>query len=174
MKFKKYLKEVKITFHDEMIGTQSGQSDLRLTAYIDKVPVGWIDYSDYQGEISIKMIEVKPEYRRKGIGKDLVLKLQKEYPKTEINLGMLTGDGVRLIKSIKSKLYVDKSRINKKKRLEKELSDLKKEEQKLMKQLKPIKDDNDKKGIERNVKIGDRLNDISDRIYDIEEELYDL
>lgn len=162
MKLKQYITE-KVTFQDEVVGTQSGQKDLRLTAYIGKTKVGWLSYTDFHGEISIKMVEVKPQFRRQGIGKQLIINLQKMYPKTEIGLGMASGEGARLLKSLKSHLYVDRARIAKTKQLEKELKDLEKEEKQLVKKLKPGSPDNDA--------IGKRLNDISDRQYEIEQEL---
>jgi ribosomal protein S18 acetylase RimI-like enzyme len=164
MKFKEYLREA-LTFQDEMVGSQSGQKDLRLTAYMNDEVVGWIDYSDFRNEISIKYIEVKQKYRRKGIGKKLLLELQRLYPKTEIQLGMLTGDGAMLVKSVK--LYVDKTRIKKLEQLEKEMENLKKEEKQLVKKLKAG-------SYKKNDVIGNRLNDINDRMYEIEEELTEL
>jgi GNAT superfamily N-acetyltransferase len=163
MRFENYITEV--TFQDELVGTQSGQKDLRITAYIDKTQAGWLDYSDYNGEISIKMVEVKPQYRRQGIGKELILRLQKLYPKTEISLGMATGEGAKLLKSLKSHLYVDKARIKKILKLEKELKDISKEEKQLIKKLKP--------GANKE-NIGNRLNVISDRQYEIEIELREI
>lgn len=162
MKLRKYLTET-LTFQDEMVGMHGGQKDGRITAYMDNTPVGWLDYSDWRDKISVKMVEVLPQYRRKGIGKDLILKLQKMHPKTELSLGLHTGEGAKLIKSLKSSLYVDKARIKKTKQLEKELKDLTREEKQLVKKLKPGSPDNDK--------IGDRLNAISDRQYEIEQEL---
>jgi len=164
--YRKGVNEASVTFQDEVVGTQSGQKDLRLTAYIGKDQVGWLDYTDFHGDISIKMVKVKPQYRRQGIGKELILKLQKQYPKTEISTGLATGEGGKLLKSLKSSLYVDKAKIKKTKQLEKEFKDLGKEEQHLVKQLKPGSPDNDT--------IGNRLNVISDRQYEIEQELHDI
>lgn len=168
MRLKQYLTEQnKLKFTDEMMGTQSGQSDLKLRAFINNTLVGWIDYTDYQGEISVKFINVKQEYRKQGIGKELVLQLQKNYPKKEIDFGGLTPDGYRLIKSLKSKLYVDTEKINKIKKLEKEYKDLEKEEKMLVKKLEAG-------NFKNNEKIGKRLDNISDRTYEIEKELQDL
>ena len=167
MKLRDYLTEEKITFRDEMVGTQSGQKDSRLTAYMGKTLEGILDYSDFHGEISIKMMEVKPQYRRQGIGKDLILNLQKMYPKTEINTGMASGEGAKLLKSLKTSLYIDKAKIKKIKQLEKELKDIEKEEKQLVKKLKTGAD-------KENDAIGERLNVISDRQYEIEQELYEL
>lgn len=162
MRFKLYLNE-KIKFNDEMVGTQSGQSDLRLTASIDGKLAGYIDYSDYRGEISIKYIEVLEGFKGQRVGTELILQLQKTYPKTEIDWGGLTGDGAKLYKSVKSKLYVDTKRIKKINSLKKEYKALEKEEKELTKKVE--------KGIRVTDKEGDRFNYIADRMYEIEEEL---
>jgi len=86
------------------------------------------------------------------------LKLQSLFPKTEINLGMLTGHGAKMVKSIKSKLYVDRAKIRKIKKLQQEYKKLKAIEQ---------------KAIDTN-KWDDWDNDIYDRQYEIEEELREL
>ena len=38
--------------------------------------IGYVDYSVYQGETSVKMVQVNPEYRRQGYGLLLLNKLQ--------------------------------------------------------------------------------------------------
>jgi len=155
-----------IKFNDEVTGSQSGQTDLRLTASKNGKVLGWIDYTDFHGEISIKMVEVNLEHRGKGIGEKLVLELQRLNPKVEIGWGMLTGPGVGLRRKVKSKLFVDRERINKRQRLEKELKELQAEEKSLTRKLDHVKDDRDK--VET---IGDRFNEISDRMYEVEEAL---
>lgn len=128
MRFQKYITEAaKVEFIDTSVGSQSGQMDMRLEARINKKLVGYLDYTVYGKEVSIKYIEGSKTH--KGIGKQLILKLQSIFPKTEIQLGMLTSDGAKMVSQIKSKLYVDRKRINKLKRLKKELAKLKKIEQ---------------------------------------------
>ena len=158
MRLKEYLTEAKLKFRDESVGYHSGQTDMRLSALIDGDVVGVIDYSIYNDEVSIKFIEVNKDYRRQGIGKDLILRLQSLFPKTEINWGMLTGEGANLFKAVKSKLYVDRARIRKIESLRKEYAMLKKKEDTAIKT--------------NNWKNWD--NDVYDRMYEIEEELYKL
>jgi hypothetical protein len=154
MRFNQYITENKsISFRDEMVGVQSGQSDIRLSAYMGNKRVGYIDYTDYQGEISIKFIEVYA--KRQGIGKQLILQLQKQYPKTEIDWGMLTGDGAKLFKSIKNKLYVDRARLRKIDKLKKELKKLKGIEQKAIKTNDWANWDND---------VYDRMEDVKQEL----------
>lgn len=163
MRFSRYINEVKITFRDENIGYHSGQSDNRLIAHIDGEVVGHIDYVDYQGDISISMIDVSPKYQSKGVGKELVLKLQSTYPKKEIDWGMVTGPGMKLYNSVKSKLYVDREKRDHIKKLKSKLESNKKQYAKIMKELE--------KGDYKNA---DKLNDLDDENYEIEEELWRL
>ena len=140
-----------IKFVDTSTGYQSGQTDMRLEARENGKLVGYLDYTIYGKEVSIKYIEGSKN--KKGVGKQLILKLQSMFPKTEIQLGMLTDKGVKMVNQIKSKLYVDRKRINKLKRLKKELAKLQKIEQ-----------DHIKSG-----NWDDWDNDIYDKMYDYEE-----
>ena len=58
--------------------------------------MGYLDFSIYEGEALIKMVEVKPEYRRLGIGIMLVKRLEQEVGKGNIDWGGLTDDGKEL------------------------------------------------------------------------------
>ncbi len=114
-----------ITMNDEVVGSHSGQTDLRLNAKNEKgETIGHIDYTDFRGEIHIKYIEVLPAYRRQGVGTKLMKELQKGYPNVEINTGMLTEEGSQLYNSlqkqtIKNEPYEDylKEKEEKSKRL---------------------------------------------------------
>jgi len=77
-----------------------GQHDLTLWAKVNNKRVGKIDYSVYEDEPQIQMIEVAPSYRGKGIASQLLYELQRKYPDVEIDWGSLTTDGVGLRKSI--------------------------------------------------------------------------
>ena len=84
-------------------GYHHGQYDLAVVAYSGDEIAGWIDYSVYDGEASIQMIEVKPEYARRGLAKQMLLALQDKYPDQEIDWGSLTRDGSKLYQSMKWK-----------------------------------------------------------------------
>lgn len=62
--------------------------------------VGTLEYGVYEGEPNVKMIEVDPKHRRKGIGTKLLQELQKKYDGKEIKFGMATPDGSKLLDSI--------------------------------------------------------------------------
>ena len=63
--------------------------------------VGYIDYSIFEGETNIKMIEVHRECKHHGIASKLLEKLEKEYPK--INYGFTTREGTEFLKEYKLK-----------------------------------------------------------------------
>lgn len=78
----------------------SGQVDMRKTIYAGDKEVGYLEYSVYDETPSVQYIHVDPEYRRSGAAKQLMQELQKEYPDTEINFGMTTEDGTKLLENI--------------------------------------------------------------------------
>ena len=55
--------------------------------------VGGLDFSIYEGKALIKMVQVKPEYQRMGIGLALVKRLEQEVGKGNIDWGMMTDTG---------------------------------------------------------------------------------
>lgn len=66
----------------------------------DGKEVATLEYGVYDDKPNVKMIEVEPEYRRKGIATKLLQELQNKYPDTEIDFGMRTDDGAKLLDSI--------------------------------------------------------------------------
>lgn len=86
-----------------------GQHNMRATATTNDELVGFVDYSVFDGEVSINYIESK----RKGIGSELIRFLAKNYDYENILWGMLTDDGANLKKKmdlefgVKPKVEVD-------------------------------------------------------------------
>jgi GNAT superfamily N-acetyltransferase len=167
MRLNNYLKEENIKFTEELTAAYSGQKNFRLSARINGEEIGYLEYSLFRDEVYINYIYVDKRFRSKSIGKKLVLFLQSQYPKTEIDWGMLTGQGVKLQSSLKGKLYIDKERIKKTKSLQREKQELEAEEKALVKKLET--QTLSRQQIE---KIGDRLDRIADRQYEIEKELH--
>lgn len=85
---------------DTSTGYSRGESYFTMSYEQDGKTVGTLEYGVYEGEPNVKMIEVSPEYRRKGIGTKLLQELQKKYPDAEIDFGMSTPDGTKLLESI--------------------------------------------------------------------------
>lgn len=94
--------EVEIT--DEMVGYYGGQVDMIMTAVVDGIKAGYINYSVYQGKPYIKFINTVESMRRMGVATRLLQELQKEYPNTEIDWGYTTPDGTAL----KDKVTINK------------------------------------------------------------------
>lgn len=55
-----------------------------IVALIDGQQVGRLDYTYYQGELGIRMIEVQPEYQRQGIANSLLEELKRQDPNTPV------------------------------------------------------------------------------------------
>lgn len=73
--------------------------------------VGSVDYTFFQGETAVKMIEVKPEFRRQGMGIELLKKLQSESDKPIIAQGdFATKEGRALFQKFKMNGLVEKSK----------------------------------------------------------------
>lgn len=57
-----------VKFRSESRDYHDGQTYMTTYAYNSEGKwIGWCDWSEYEKEIGIEMIEVLPEYRRKGI-----------------------------------------------------------------------------------------------------------
>jgi len=161
MRLRQYITETKFT--DEVTGSYSGQSNSKITAFENGKPVGYLEYTVYKDEVQISYIKSN----KPGTGTKLVLYLQSQFPKTEIEWGMMTGDGAKLQKKLQSKLYIDHALRNKIESLKTEYAKLEKEEKIMMKKF-------DQGNIKLTPKDGERLNVISDRKWEIEEELHRL
>ena len=83
----------------ESTGYGYGETFFTMSYEQDGKVVGTIEFSEFDGEPNVKMIEVDPDYRRQGIGTKLLQELQKKYPDTEINFGMSTPDGTKLLEN---------------------------------------------------------------------------
>lgn len=106
-----HLFENALSFKDESTGYHHNQTDMSLYALLDNKVVGYIDYSIYDGTPSVRMIEVDDDYKRHGYAREMLRNLQSKFPDTEIDLGMLTDDGYKLVKSLQFDLlpseYID-------------------------------------------------------------------
>lgn len=87
----------------EVRGSHSGQVDLTMLFQQAGQTLGYIEYSVHQGDVHIQMIKVTPEERRKGLGREMLRALQREYPETEINVGGMTPEGSALVGAMKTR-----------------------------------------------------------------------
>lgn len=94
------------TFPDESLGSYSGQTDwITYAVGPNGNRVGRVEYSVYDGKPYVKYIEVDPSQRGKGLGRDLLVTMYKDFsPGTEFDGSGLTEDGARLHTSIDNEL----------------------------------------------------------------------
>jgi len=158
------ISETQYKFNDEMLGSHSGQTDMKLSLEHNGDIVAHLVYTVYQGVPAISMIEVKE--KRKSYGSALVKKLQSLYPDEEIEWGMTTDEGEKLRKSFNYKKvptehYDDFVRY---KRVKKELDTYQYRANELW--SKDTLSDEEKKELKS---IGEKLNDLNDEVYDLED-----
>lgn len=151
-------------FNSELIGYRQGQSDFRITAEVNNKTIGYIDYSVYENKPSIKYVFVTPEYRRQGIGTKLLQQIQKQYPETEINLGMSTDDGSHLVKSLNRQFTKNPDF----KHIHLELKQLKERKAILDKEFEDFHNNPTEEKRKNILQIGDEWNNIVDKIRDLE------
>jgi len=90
------------------INSAYGQNDyISVAKNKDGDVVGELSFSEYGGKPHINMIEVKPKYRRKGVGAELIRSLTKQknqydpsWQYKDIQWGMATEDGMWLKKKL--------------------------------------------------------------------------
>ncbi len=163
-------KDADITFRDEVTGHHSGQTNLNLYAIIDGKIAGTLEYVKFNDVPSISMIKVKPAYQRMGIGKALVLNLQKEFPDTEIEWGMTTPEGTALKDSLKDELYVDMSKAELKKKYDALIAERGRYQKKMDDLYRQFDTDPDE--IRKEIKkLNDRYVELDDEIYELEKEI---
>jgi hypothetical protein len=83
---------------NEATAFYSGQTNHTLKATIDGRVAGYVDWVQYGDEASVSMIEVAPEFRRQGVGLELLRQMMREAePGSYFVPGMQTGDGGKLV-----------------------------------------------------------------------------
>ncbi|TLX15922.1 GNAT family N-acetyltransferase [Rhizobium sp. MHM7A] len=89
--------------------SHSGQHDFSLIATLDGEYAGALEYSVYQGEVAVQIVDVLEEKRRKGVGTALVVALQEAYPEQVIQFGMSTAAGAALLNSLEWRIEVNEA-----------------------------------------------------------------
>lgn len=92
---------MEIKFHEELVGHHHGQNDFVLYAYDADTPekrvLGYVEYAEYQDDVFVQYIFVHPQYRRRGVGRALVVEMERANARVE--WGMLTDEGGALLKA---------------------------------------------------------------------------
>lgn len=90
---------------EEATGYYKGQLDATLIAIDDKgSPVGYLDYSVYDGRPNIRMVEAL--IKNQGVGRALVEALAKKYPYGDIDWGYTTPDGTALQRAMDRQFHI--------------------------------------------------------------------
>ena len=157
---------------DVSTGYASGESYYTMSYTQDSKVVGTLEYGEYDGEPNVKMIEVEPEYRRKGIATKLMQELQRKYPEAEINFGMATPDGSKLLDAITydvtdETVVADRQKL---KTLQTELDDLQGQLDVLFEMIDNGKDLTEAQDIELH-ELGDKWQDTYETIRELEKSL---
>lgn len=85
------------TFEDDAF--ESGMHILR--AFIDRVEVGWVEYSVRDGVLNVWFIRVEPSMQQQGIAKAIHAELKKRHPALEIRLGnTISAEGDAFCRSV--------------------------------------------------------------------------
>lgn len=133
-----------------------------------KRTAGYMDWSEWRGTPSVKYIQVEPGDRGKGLATKMLQDLQRKYPDTEINFGMTTPDGTKLLDAITYE-KVDPEVKQKTDRLARMNKDLDACQQKLDR-LFEIEEPTEKQQAEIN-SLGDKWQDLYDGINDLKKEV---
>ena len=93
----KYSKMAKITYYNGSTNAYSGQVNMEAAIYVDGDIVGAAEYVLYDGELTISDIQVKPEWRRKGMGSRLMKYIMQENPEYTYVPSYKTEDGSKFM-----------------------------------------------------------------------------
>lgn len=90
---------IKLT--NELLGSHSGQLDMRILAQdtTTGIYVGGVDYTIFGEELTVKMVEVIPDYRRRGIATMMYDLMEAESPEAKYKPSMTIDHGSEFVKS---------------------------------------------------------------------------
>ncbi len=92
-----------LKFTETSRGSHHGQQDLTAYATIEGIVVGYVEYSIFQNEIHIEMIEVVEEQKRQGIATKLFHFIRLKNSGMKIIPGYSTEEGSKFYNAYKSK-----------------------------------------------------------------------
>lgn len=78
----------------ELTGAHHGQYDFRAAVNGDDgKPIGYADYSIFDGKIAVKHVHVEPSERRKGVATSIYDSILKAHPEAKLERSMTTDEG---------------------------------------------------------------------------------
>jgi GNAT superfamily N-acetyltransferase len=84
-----------LEYRIEHMGYHHGQDDYELGVYLNDDILGMVQYTIYNGELTVRDIIVLPKYRRLGIGSKMMQYVKQEHPDAEYTPSMMTDLGVK-------------------------------------------------------------------------------
>ncbi len=93
------ISELSLRFVDECTGYHHGQTNCIIGAYLGDRPVGYLEYSIFEGNAHITDVQVAEDLRRQGIATQMFRKLEQELEGKIIHT-MQTPEGAQWVSSL--------------------------------------------------------------------------
>ncbi len=92
-----------IVIYDDVLDAHHGQMDgiIRIGNSTTNKVYGYVEYSIYRDGFHVNMIEVYKEYQRQGYATELIKYIKSHYKRYKLDIGYTTGEGDKLIRSLK-------------------------------------------------------------------------
>lgn len=84
-----------LDYRIEHMGYHHGQDDYELGVYLNDDILGMVQYTIYDGELTVRDIIVLPKYRRLGIGSKMMQYVKQQHPDANYVPSMMTDLGVK-------------------------------------------------------------------------------
>jgi GNAT superfamily N-acetyltransferase len=86
-----------LEYRTEHMGSHHGQEDFELGLYMDDEIIGMVQYTLYDGELTIRDIIVRPEFRRQGYGSKMMKYIKEKHPEHQYTPSMKTDLGAKFV-----------------------------------------------------------------------------
>lgn len=84
-----------LDYEIEHLNSYKGQNDYELGVYLNGDILGLVQYTIYNGELTVSDIIVRPEYRRQGIGSKMMQYIKQQHPEAKYVPSMMTDLGAK-------------------------------------------------------------------------------
>jgi GNAT superfamily N-acetyltransferase len=84
-----------LEYRIEHLNYHHGQDDYELGLYLNDDILGMVQYTIYEGELTVNDIIVLPKYRRQGIGSKMMQYIKQQYPDAKYVPSMMTDLGAK-------------------------------------------------------------------------------
>jgi GNAT superfamily N-acetyltransferase len=84
-----------LKYEFEHLDSYSGQNNYELGLYLNNEIIGTVEYTTYDGFITVSDILVRPEYRRKGYGSKMMKAIKENHPEFKYKPSFKTDLGAK-------------------------------------------------------------------------------